>query len=271
MPESNVYLLGVNQTELDRLRFQHEVWSAVTNAFFGRLKIGRGWKCLDVGAGPGFVAMDLRKRVGDTGEVTVLEPSQYYLEWFRNEVQNQNWTNIKFVLGIAEDAQLPAQYYDLIFVRWVIAFVSDPEKFLIQLVRSLCPGGVIAFQDYYYEGLSVFPRGGAFDEMPKAVKAYYKSVGGDPYVTGLLPGLFRKHGLQLIDFTPHSVAGGPTSDIMEWAHRFFTTHTQAMVDKGIVTQEQGDAMLADWHAHRKDPDALFFAPIVVDVAGKLSG
>ena len=33
-------------------------------------------------------------------------------------------------------------------------------------------------------------------------------------------------------------------------------------------QHEGDAMLADWLAHRKDPDALFFSPIVVDVAGK---
>lgn len=269
MSSTEDYLLGVNVTELERLRFQHGVWGSVTNAFFDRLNLGEGWKCLDVGAGPGFVAMDLRSRIGHTGEVTALEPSQFYLDWFRGEVEKRNWTNIKFILGTAEDATLPEQYYDLIFVRWVIAFVAVPEKFLVQLLKSLRPAGVIAFQDYYYEGLSVFPRGGAFDEMPGVVKAYYKSVGGDPYITGSLPGLLRKHGLQLIDFTPHSVAGGPKSDIMEWAHRFFTTHMQAMIGTGAATQAQGDAMLKDWHAHRNNPDALFFSPIVVDVAGKL--
>lgn len=269
MPSPAEYLLGVNQVELERLRFQHHVWGPVTQALFDRLKVARGWKCLDVGAGPGFVSMDLRQRVGESGEVTALEPSPFYLEWLRSEAQRHRWANLKLVPGTAEDAQLPVQYYDLIFVRWVIAFVADPERFLVQLLKSLRPGGVIAIQDYYYEGLSLFPRGGAFDNMPQAVKAYYRSVGGDPYVTGLLPGLFRKHGLETVEFAPHSLAGGPQSDIMEWAHRFFTTHTQAMVDKGAITQDEGDALLTDWHAHRSNPGALFFSPIVVDVAGRL--
>ena len=262
------YLLGVNQAELERLRFQHHVWGHLTRAFFDRLSVSKGWRCLDVGAGPGFVAMDLRERVGNLGEVTALEPSPFYLEWLESEIRRNSWTTVKPVRGTAEDSDLPLNYFHLIFVRWVIAFVADPEKFLVRLLRSLRPGGIIAFQDYYYEGLSLFPRGGAFDEMPRAVKAYYRSVGGDPYVTGLLPGLFRKHGLKLVDFSPHSLAGGPDSDIMEWAHRFFTTHTLAMVEKGAITQEEGDDLLKDWHAHRANPEALFFSPIVVDVAGR---
>jgi hypothetical protein len=36
-----------------------------------------------------------------------------------------------------------------------------------------------------------------------------------------------------------------------------------------VSQQEGDAMLADWLVHRKNPDTLFFSPIVVDVAGAL--
>lgn len=268
MSPSEDYLLGANPTELERLRFQNEVWGPVTNAFFDRLNVGKGWKCLDVGAGPGFVAADLRERVGERGEVTVLEPSHYYLEWFRGEVRKRNWANIKFAPASVEEAQLPVQEYDLVFVRWVIAFVADPERFLLQLLTSLRPGGVIAFQDYYYEGLSLFPRGGAFDDMSEVVKAYYRSVGGDPYVTGLLPTLFKRHGLELVEFSPHSLAGGPSSGIMEWAHRFFITHVQAMIDKGAATQAQGDAMLKDWHAHRSNPDAIFFSPIVVDVAAK---
>jgi ubiquinone/menaquinone biosynthesis C-methylase UbiE len=68
------YLLGINHEELERLRFQHSVWSAVTGSFFDRLHVRPGWKCLDVGAGPGFVSMDLQERVGEDGEVTALEP-----------------------------------------------------------------------------------------------------------------------------------------------------------------------------------------------------
>ena len=263
------YLLGVNAAELERLRFQHGVWASVTNRFLDRVDVQKGWRCLDVGAGPGFVSMDLRERVGNHGEVTALEPSKLFLDWFKHESEERDWKNIKFVEGTAEEAELPQKHFDLIFVRWVIAFVADPETFLQRLFTTLRPGGIIAIQDYYYEGLSLYPRGGGFDSMADYVRAYYATVGGDPYVTGKIPTIFKKNGLRLVDFTPNSLAGGPESGIMEWAHRFFSTHIQMMVDKGVMTQHQGDAALADWFAHRDNPDAMFFSPIVVDVAGAL--
>lgn len=264
----NEYLLGTNQSERERLEFQHGVWKSTTDAFLDRMGIQKGWHCLDVGAGPGFVSFDLRERVGQSGTVTALEPSALFLDWFDGRVKEKGWDNVYQLHSTVEEASLPKERFDLIFVRWVIAFVAQPENFLTRLISSLKPNGIIAIQDYYYEGLSLFPRIGAFNGMPDVVRAYYASVGGDPYITGKIPAWFKKLKVQLIDYAPHSYAGGPESPIMEWGHRFFSTHIQKMVDKQIVSQSAGDAMLADWIVHRTDPDALFFSPIVVDVAGK---
>ena len=268
MGEQTAYLLGVNEAEYERLRFQHHVWKGVTDVFFDRIKIESGWNCLDVGAGPGFVTFDLRERIGDEGAITALEPSEYFLQSIREEVNNRGWNNIHCVQETVENATLPSEQFDFIFVRWVIAFVNNPEAFFLKLFSALKRGGVIAFQDYYYEGISLFPRGGAWDSMPKTVRAYYNSVGGDPYIAGILPMYFRQNKVRLIDFKPTLLVGGPASEVMEWAHRFFITHTQLMADRHIISQEQCDAFLNDWDAHRNNPDSLFFSPIVVDVAGR---
>lgn len=262
------YLLGANESELERLRFQHDVWGGVTNAFFDRLRVGTGWRCLDVGAGPGFVAEDLRERVGDHGEVMLLEPSGFFLRHFEEEGKRRAWENVISVQGTAENARLPEKHFDLIFARWVIAFVPDPEKFLVNLVRALKPGGVIALQDYWYEGLSLYPRGGAFERVPDVVRAYYRSGGGDAYVTGTARSIFRRLGLRLADFTSNQLCGGPESPAAEWMHRFFVPHLPLMAEKGLVSTSECNAMLADWHGHRANPDALFFTPIVVDLAGE---
>lgn len=267
---STDYLLGINQSELERLRFQQTVWGPVTNGFFDRIGVGKGWKCLDAGAGPGLVAAELRERVGETGEVTALEPGKFYLDAFAEEVENGRWTNVKLIQGTAEEARLPSRYYDLVFARWVASFVPDFEKFLACLVAALRPGGIIAIQDYYYEGLSLFPRGGAWDRMPEIVRAYYRFGGGDPYVAGKAVALFRKFGVRLIDYHPNSLAGGPNSGVFEWAHRFFSVYTPIMAEKGIITNHEAAELLADWEGHRKNPHALFFSPIVVDVAGVLT-
>lgn len=264
---SDDYLLGVNEAELERLRFQHSVWGPVTLDFLKRLGVRPGWKCLDAGSGPGFVSMDLRAIVGAEGEVTALEQSGFYIDWLRTEARKQGWPNLRCIHGKVEEAELPAEEYDLVVSRWVISFSPDPERFLAPLVAALKPGGIIALQDYYYEGISLFPRGGAFDRIPEVVIKYYNSEGGDPYIAGKIPALFRRLGVLLTEFAPHCLAGGPESGIMEWAHRFFTMHMPAMVDRGVVGREDAAAMMADWHAHRSDRNALFFSPLVVDVAG----
>jgi predicted O-methyltransferase YrrM len=263
------YLLGVNQAEVERLRFQQSVWEPVTKKFLDRLQINKGMRCLDVGAGPGFVALELRDLVGDEGEVTLLEPSAFYLDWFKRSISDRPWNNIKIIQDTAENAVLPQRYYDFIFIRWVINFIADLDAFFTPLVASLKMGGVIALQDYYFEGLSLYPHGGAWDRMPEIVRAYYSSGGSDPYGTARLPESFVKYNLQLVDFTPTCLIGGPLSPVTHWAGQFFTHHTPLMAERGIITKEESLSLMADWEDHRENPETIFFSPIVMDVAGKL--
>jgi ubiquinone/menaquinone biosynthesis C-methylase UbiE len=268
IPAHRDYLLGINESEEERLRFQHHVWRENTDSFLDRIDIQKGWNCLDVGAGPGFVSLDLRERVGDEGEIAALEPSEFFLGRLREESARRGWTNIKPLAGSAETIHLEESHYNLIFIRWVIAFVPDPRAFLLPLVKALKPGGVLAVMDYYYEGLSLYPRGGAFDRAPEAVRAYYRAGGGDPYVTGGIPRLFRELGLKVVDFSPTQMSGGPESEIIEWAHRFFLPHLPLMAEKGVVTEDDAHAMLQDWISHRRDPNTIFFSPILIHVAGQ---
>lgn len=167
MKKSKNYLLGINEYELDRLKFQHGVWKEYTGKFFNRLKVGNGWKVLDAGSGPGFAARDLLVKVGDTGEVTIVEPAEFYLNYFKKYCIENDITNVKYILGNVEDSELPQNYYNLIFARWVIGFVPDSAVFLDKLVTALAPGGIIAFQDYVYEGLAVYPQGERLKKLPK--------------------------------------------------------------------------------------------------------
>lgn len=262
------YILGVNQTELERLQFQHYVWKNVTNNFFQRINIQKSWKCLDVGAGPGFAAMDLRKIVGVEGEVTALEPSEFYLNYFKDECKKNKYQNIKFIQSKLENVNLENEYYDLIYLRWVIDFVPEPEKFLLKLLNALKKGGVIAIQDYAYEGVALFPKGGAFDNIADAVRAYWRAGGGDPYFTVKIPSIFRQNHIELVEYKPVSMAGDKDSGVIEWAHRFFIVHLRKMAEIKVISQKEADALLEDWLNHRNKPDTIFFSPVIVDVIGR---
>ncbi|MCI0448753.1 MAG: methyltransferase domain-containing protein [Chlorobi bacterium] len=268
--KSDQYILGISEYELNRLEFQHSVWKEVTDTFLEKLQIQKGWKILDVGSGPGFVSFEFLEKVGKTGEVTALEPSEFYLNYFVNKCKEKGWNNTKAIQSAAEDAELPENYYDVIFARWVIAFVPNPDLFMDKLLKSLATGGIIAFMDYAYEGLSLYPRGGAFENMAETVRAYWKHGGGDPYIGAKFPKMFRERNIELVHYRPVVLAGGPASGVLQWADRFFNVHVQQMIDMEIIKQNTGDAMLNDWNEHKQNPDTVFFSPILVNAAGRKS-
>ncbi len=262
------YILGVNLKELKRLEFQNGVWRNVTNDFISRCGLTKGMKCLDVGAGPGFVSMDLLDFVGPQGEVTALEPSQLYLEHFKDYCSNNSITNVKFINSIVEESELPENYYDFIFARWVISFVPAPELFLSKIYKALKPGGIVALMDYNYEGITRHPMTETFKEVPDAVRKYWLKGGGDPYIALRIPELYKKLGLTLIDYKPTVLAGDKDSDVFEWAHKFFSVHFDVMAKMGAISSREANEMLQDWLEHRYDSNAVFYSPIVVDMAGK---
>lgn len=268
MTEESEYILGVNQTELERLEFQNSVWENCTNDFLVKIQIKKGSKCLDVGAGPGFISVNLSKRVGEEGEITALEPSGFYLNYCKELCTKNNLNNIKYIEGIAEDAEIEKDYYDLIFLRWVIDFVPEPEKLLLILTNSLKKGGIIAIQDYAYESLPLFPKGGAFDEIAEIVRKYWRLGGGDPYFTVKIPSLFKKYNIELKEFSPQCFAGNNESKYFQWANRFFTVHLQQMADKKIITQKKCDDLLIDWIDHRNNPETIFITPLILNISGE---
>ncbi len=98
---------------------------------------------------------------------------------------------------------------------------------------------------------------------------YWKLTGGDLCIAPKLPIIFKKYGLEVTEFQPNSLSGGPGSGVFEWHHSFITHHVPIMAEKGIISKETGESILNDWNEHRNNPDSIFFSPLVVDVAGKL--
>jgi len=257
------YLLGSSDKEILRMEFQHEVWKSVTDAFLDRIGIRQGWRVLDVGAGPGFTTSDLRGRVGDEGHVTALEPATLFADHLERLAKATGWVNVDIVRSTAEQAQLEPASYDLIFVRWVLDFLSDRRTFLATLATAAKKGGMIAVMDYWYEGLSVYPRGTAFDRIPDIARAYYRSGGGYAYAIADMPSILRPMGFEVVETMPLQLSGGNTSGPFRWAAQFFTEHLPLMADKGLISPEERDAQLKNFSHLAQNQDMLFFTPIVL--------
>jgi ubiquinone/menaquinone biosynthesis C-methylase UbiE len=265
MPE---YVLGVNEKERARLQLQQEVWGGVTDRFLDRIGVRGGWRCLDLGCGPGFVIESLRARVGPSGSVDALDQSATWHESLRRTARDKEWTNVRLLDERIEDAMLDEGAYDLVFARWVLSFMPDVGAIVKRLAHALKPGGTLAVQDYNHEGISLFPESEGFKSVVWATRRLYGSRGGDAWVATRLPKHLKDAGLELVDYTPNALAGGPQSGVFRWADAFFPSHSEGMVAAGHMSAKDRERFLSEWEERKRDPTAVFFSPFVVDVAAR---
>ena len=115
MEESSSYLLGTHADELERLRFQNQLWQPTAQAAWTRVGLQPGQRVLDVGAGPGFAAQDLARRVGANGRVLGLERSAVYVEAGRHLAD-------RMVLP-----QLELRPFDLLRDPWPCLLYTSPS------------------------------------------------------------------------------------------------------------------------------------------------
>src|SRR5437660_8304640 len=89
------YILGTHEQELARLGLQHRVWRPVALDCWQRAGISVGKRVLDVGAGPGYAAIDLAEIVGPAGEVVALERSRNFINALQEMMRTRPLANVR--------------------------------------------------------------------------------------------------------------------------------------------------------------------------------
>jgi SAM-dependent methyltransferase len=107
-----------------------------------------GMTVAEVGAGTGYVALRMAKRVGPSGKVYANDLQPEMLGLLRNNAAKAGITNVETVLGSETDPKLPAGQIDLIILVDVYHEFSEPQKMLQGIRRSLKPDGRLVQLEY---------------------------------------------------------------------------------------------------------------------------
>src|SRR5438874_3194500 len=142
------YVLGTHDEELLRLGLQHRVWRPVVLDCWQRAGITIGKRILDLGAGPGYAALDLAEIVGPSGEVVALERSDKFVAAMRESFRRRGLSNAKIYELDLMTGDLPKGNYDFSWCRWVLSFVSDQALLIKKLGGVMPKGGISIFHEY---------------------------------------------------------------------------------------------------------------------------
>jgi SAM-dependent methyltransferase len=143
------YVLGSDDPELRRLRTISILYRDTTRRWLEQAGIGPGMSVVDVGCGPGDVALLAAELVGADGSVLGVDGAPEALDLARSRAEEARLPNVRYeqadVTSWLPSAEGGA--VDAIVGRLILMHLPDPAKALSRLARAVRPGGMIAFQD----------------------------------------------------------------------------------------------------------------------------
>lgn len=269
MAKDEYVLRSVDRSEISRLGHQHEVWRDDTRRVFEAAGFAAGDRLLDVGCGPGFVTRDLAELVGRRGSVLAIDNSETFIAYLEEEIRNQGFEQVQAKVADARDLELPASSLDGAFCRWVLMFVSEPERVIANVARALRPGGVFALMEYtQFRSSSLWPDGRHFGQLYGNVHRMIAASGGDADIGARVPSLVANAGFEVERLIPIWRVGRPGSPEWAWLEATHPNHPN-LVEAGFVTAAELDDYYREWEAHSRNPAAIFTAPpVLVTIARK---
>src|SRR5437763_3954740 len=263
------YVLGTHDEELLRLGLQHRVWRPVVLDCWQKAGITAGKRVLDLGAGPGYAALDLAEIVGPSGEVVALERSDKFVAAMREAFRRRGLNNAKIYELDLMMGDLPQGNYDFSWCRWVLSFVSD-QALLIKTLGAVMPkGGVSIFHEYaHYETWRFLPRIASQEKFREHVIATCPKSGGEPDGAADLPALLLQNGFIIRSAAPHIFCVRPTNYMWQWPVTFIEVYLPRFVEMGRIDQACAGKVRADLAGDREDPNALMITPLVVEIVAE---
>jgi ubiquinone/menaquinone biosynthesis C-methylase UbiE len=100
----------------------------------------QGDRVLDVGCGFGDTTQRLAELVGPEGEAVGIDVSERFVEESRREAEEAGATNVSFIAGDVQIADL-GEGYDYVFSRMGVMFFANPVAALSNIRSAMAPGG----------------------------------------------------------------------------------------------------------------------------------
>ncbi len=112
-----------------------------------RARVGTGMNVLDVGSGPGRLAVPAAQRVSPTGHVVALDLQPAMMRKLKERAADLGVTNLETIVGGAGEGHLPRGVFDRAFLVTVLGEIVRQETALREIFEALEPEGLLSITE----------------------------------------------------------------------------------------------------------------------------
>jgi len=125
-----------------------------------RLSLNPGMRVVDIGCGPGRLAVRIAKEVGPTGDVVAIDVDPKTLRLAEKHARASGLKNVRFALAGAGEGKLGQSQFDRAVLVAVLGEIIDRNSAMAEIFQALKPGGLLSVTE-----VAVDPHRQSADEI----------------------------------------------------------------------------------------------------------
>jgi predicted O-methyltransferase YrrM len=247
----------------ERLDLLARVMLPTTSQLSARVGLSKGMKCFDVGCGGGHVTLLMAGIVGPEGRVTSTDTDGDILALARKDAEVAGLTNVEF-RQMDACICLCREEFDLVYARFMLSHLSEPENCLATMLKTCRRGGTIVIEDTDFSGSFCYPTCAAYERYKELYQKGVQRSGGDPNIGPRLPELLRNAGVQAIELDvvqPTHIRG--ESKLM--APITMARISGALISEELATENEAQQIVAELKHAAADSDTVMSLPRIFQV------
>ncbi len=264
--EKNAYILGTELEELNRLGYQHQVWSEDARKAWRQAGFSYGDHILDLGSGPGFCSLELAYLVGGQGQITAIDKSPSFISFLENISQQRSLEHIKCQCGDFLDLQLASESLDGVYHRWALAWTDAVSEILKKVREGMKQGAHLVSHEYYdWSTFQIHPSTDALNTSILAARRAWEEMEGDINIGRRLPRMLEESGFELVGTRIISKLATPGDMIWHWPKTFFQVYLPKLVERAYLDENVRLQAMKDFDKLQRSSSTTLLCPSVIEI------
>jgi SAM-dependent methyltransferase len=261
----DAYVLATGDAAAYRLEMLHDLYGGGTMRVLLDAGLRNGMQVADIGCGIGSVTSLMGQIVGHEGHVVGFDFSGAQLAQARSRLNPEDG-HIRFVEANATDTGWPAESFDMVYCRFLLMHLREPQQALAELFRLLKPNGVIVCEDGDLTSAGSEPAS-ALDAFADLFAGLAPVRGVDYTLGRRLYRLVAVAGFETpqMTFNQPVLARGESKRLLELS---VAEAGPAFIEAGLITAETLDGTIAEMRRLAADESVLAVMPRVSQVWAK---
>lgn len=247
-----------------RLEILHRTIAPSTTLFLEKAALSEGMNCLDLGCGGGQVAIEIGRKIGESGLVTGLDFDERKIELAIAEAKSRQIKNVLFACSDAYRLTA-SESFDLVYSRFLLSHLSNPAEVVKLMYDALKPGGKVLIEDTDFSGHFSHPQCSAFDAYVSLYQKLLQKRGANANLGQSLAQLLNEAGFVALELSisqpVHTIQEGK-----QMAEITLEGISNALISESLITRNKYQEIQNELIAFRKREDTIMSLPRIFQVS-----